>query len=415
MKNLRELILKCRHCGDHLSLELVDLAYAPPSNAYVKLCDVREPETTFPLRVLVCTSCWLVQTEDYNEADSLFDSEYAYFSSTSSSWLAHAEKYVDFVIQEYSLNQNSFVVELASNDGYLLRNFVERDVPCLGIEPTESTASQAEKIGIPVLKEFFGTTVGNRVAQSHSRADLIIGNNVYAHVPDINDFTQGMKALLSEDGVITLEFPHLLELLNHMQFDTIYHEHFSYLSVATVSKIFERSRLRIFDVEKLTTHGGSVRVFGCHVDSKHQTSDRLIALLEEEVASGLQSEETYFGFASEVLTIRDKVRTFFAQCRSENRTVAAYGAAAKGSTLLNFCGIDSLDISAVFDGAHAKQGKAMPGSHIPIMNPSELKIINPDVLIILPWNLEKELKRLLRDTLGYEGEIVKLMPEPTVI
>lgn len=407
--------MKCRHCGDHLSLELVDLAYAPPSNAYVKLCDVREPEITFPLRVLVCTSCWLVQTEDYNEADNLFDSNYAYFSSTSSSWLAHARKYADIVIKEYSLNQKSFVVELASNDGYLLRNFVERDIPCLGIEPTESTASQSEKVGVPVLKEFFGSSVARSVAQSHGKADLIIGNNVYAHVPDINDFTEGMKALLSEGGVITLEFPHLLELLKHMQFDTIYHEHFSYLSVATVSKIFEKVGLRIFDVEKLKTHGGSVRVFGCHSASKHQSSKRLRAVLEEEAVSGLQSDEAYFGFASEVLKIRDKVRTFFAQCRMENRSVAAYGAAAKGSTLLNFCGIDSLDISAVFDGAHAKQGKAMPGSHIPIMNPSELKNINPDILIILPWNLEKELKTHLRDTLGYNGEIVKLMPKPSVI
>lgn len=407
--------MKCRHCNQNLELELVDLGYAPPSNAYVKISQNKAPEVTFPLRVMVCTNCWLVQTEDFNDPSDLFDSDYAYFSSTSTSWLEHARSYVEKVTRDFSLGPDSFVVELASNDGYLLKNFVKNGVPCLGIEPTESTALASEKLGVPVIREFFGSDVGMRVASSFGKADLIIGNNVYAHVPDINDFTKGIKSLLADTGTVSLEFPHLHQLINHLQFDTIYHEHFSYLSVGTVAKIFSSVGLKIYDVESLPTHGGSVRVYGCHSDADFQPTDRLEKLLQEENEFGLNRSETYKNFSSEVARIRSEIRSFFAQCQSENKIVAAYGAAAKGNTLLNFCGIDSADLTAVFDGAVAKQGKLMPGSHIPIMAPSQISSVRPDVLVILPWNLQHELSVLLRDELNYEGEIVILLPKPSKI
>lgn len=403
--------MKCRHCCDDLELELIDLGYAPPSNSYVKTVDIKAPEVTFPLRVMVCTRCWLVQTEDFTDASQLFDSDYAYFSSTSTSWLEHARRYVEKVTNDLGLGENSFVVELASNDGYLLKNFVQKRVPCLGIEPTESTALESEKLGVNVLREFFGEKVAIGVGESYGRADLIIGNNVYAHVPDINDFTKGIKSLLADTGIVTLEFPHLYQLIQKLQFDTIYHEHFSYLSVETVSNIFSSAGLTVFDVEALPTHGGSVRVYGCHSEADFECTGRLKELLKMEKDFGLNRKETYKNFSSKVIKIRDDIRTFFIQCHSQNKKVAAYGAAAKGNTLLNFCGIDRSDLIAVFDGAAAKQGKLMPGSHIPILAPDELNNIDPDVLVILPWNLQQELVETLRGDLGYKGEIVTLLPQ----
>lgn len=407
--------MNCRHCKKALELELVDLGCAPPSNAYVKTEDAGKSEINFPLRVMVCTNCWLVQTEDFNDASELFDSDYAYFSSTSTSWLEHARKYVENMISIFSLGKDSFVVELASNDGYLLKNFVHHEIPCLGIEPTESTASRCEKIGIPVVKKFFNEKVGVSIASSYGKADLITGNNVYAHVPDINDFTKGIKSLLADTGIVTLEFPHLLKLLQHMQFDTIYHEHFSYLSVGVVSKIFDSVGLKVFDVETLETHGGSVRIYGCHSDATFNCTDRLNKLLQAEQEFGLETRETYLTFASKVAKARENVRIFFARCRTQNKKIAAYGAAAKGNTLLNYCGIDSTDLVAVFDGALSKQGKLMPGSRVPIMSPDKISNVDPNVLVILPWNLKQEIKELLREELKYKGDIVILIPEPIVI
>ncbi|HNQ76928.1 MAG TPA: class I SAM-dependent methyltransferase, partial [Pseudothauera hydrothermalis] len=278
--------MNCRHCKRPLTHKFIDLGFAPPSNAYLTETDLYRPEKYFPLRVMVCDACWLVQTEDYAQADELFSADYAYFSSTSASWLAHAARYAAKMIEMLNLDQNSFVLEIAANDGYLLKNFVAAGIPCLGIEPTASTAAAAEKLGIPILREFFGEALGKRLASEGKQADLIVGNNVYAHVPDINDFTRGLKAALKPGGTITLEFPHLMQLIEHCQFDTIYHEHFSYLSLYTVKRIFESAGLRVFDVEELPTHGGSLRVYGCHTEDERKETSAVATLLAAEHRRG---------------------------------------------------------------------------------------------------------------------------------
>ena len=274
--------MNCRHCGKPLTHTFLDLGFAPPSNAYLAEADLAKPEKYYPLKIQVCDQCWLVQTEDYTEGDELFGPDYAYFSSTSSGWLAHAARYSETMIRDLSLDQNSMVIEVASNDGYLLKNFVAAGIPCLGIEPTDSTAEAAEQLGIPVLRQFFGEKLGQQLAKEGKQADLIAGNNVYAHVPDINDFTLGLKVALKPSGTITLEFPHLMRLIENTQFDTVYHEHFSYLSLFTVSRIFKKAGLRLWKVEELPTHGGSLRVFGCHKTDTRGTEDSVAAVLQEE-------------------------------------------------------------------------------------------------------------------------------------
>jgi 2-polyprenyl-3-methyl-5-hydroxy-6-metoxy-1,4-benzoquinol methylase len=288
--------MNCRHCGSSLEHTFLDLGFAPPSNAYLNASDLKRPELYFPLKIKVCHHCWLVQTEDYASADSLFTAEYAYFSATSRSWLEHAERYTKRMISELNLTNESFVMEIASNDGYLLKNFVEKDIPCLGIEPTDSTADEAEKIGVPVLREFFGEALGQELAQEGKQADLIVGNNVYAHVPDINDFTKGLKAVLKPNGTITMEFPHLMRLIEQTQFDTVYHEHFSYLSLAVVKSIFDSAGLRIWHVEELSTHGGSLRVYGCHQSDSRSTGPSVDNLIHREMEFGLCDLETYVEF-----------------------------------------------------------------------------------------------------------------------
>jgi len=385
--------MKCRHCQSELTLPLVDLGSAPPSNAYLTTETLHVPEKYFPLRVLVCTQCWLAQTEDYTQAEELFDADYAYFSSTSTGWLAHAARYAEKMIDQLALKSSSLVIEVASNDGYLLKNFVAADIPCLGIEPTASTAAAAEQLGIPVMREFFGEQLGQRLAASGQQADLIAGNNVYAHVPDINDFTRGLKAALKSTGTITLEFPHLMQLLEHTQFDTIYHEHFSYLSLYTVSRIFEAAGLRVYDVEQLPTHGGSLRIYGCHTDDARQTSATVIAMLAEEERRGLQTSATYQNFQKKADKVKDDLLAFLIEQKRAGKKVAAYGAAAKGNTLLNYGGVKPDLLPFVCDAAAAKQGKFMPGSHIPILPPSVLSEQRPDYLVILPWNIAAEVKR----------------------
>jgi hypothetical protein len=385
--------MNCRHCDSRLEHTFVDLGYAPPSNAYLREADLGEPEKTFPLKVLVCANCWLVQTEDHTQAEDHFSADYAYFSSTSSSWLAHAKAYAEAMTDRLSLGDKSLVIEVASNDGYLLRNFVESGIPCLGIEPTDSTADAAEALGVPVLREFFGESLARQLASDGKQADLIVGNNVYAHVPDINDFTIGLKLALKANGTITLEFPHLRRLLEHTQFDTIYHEHFSYLSLGTVSRIFEQAGLRVFDVEELSTHGGSLRVFGCHDSDQRATGESVPSLIEEEVARGLQTLATYSQFQARADQVRDALLNFLLEQKREGKSVVAYGAAAKGNTILNYAGIKPDLLPVVFDAAPAKQGKFMPGSHIPILSPAELDQHNPDFLLILPWNIADEVKK----------------------
>lgn len=384
--------MKCRHCSSELSHTFLDLGFAPPSNAYLTKDDLIKPEKYYPLKVMVCDKCWLVQTEDYAQADELFDSEYAYFSSTSTGWLEHAKCYADRMIQELGLNEKSLVIEVASNDGYLLKNFVEKRIPCLGIEPTASTAKIAEALDIRVLQEFFGEQLGKQLAQEGRQADLIAGNNVYAHVPDINDFTLGLKAALKPGGTITLEFPHLMRLIEFNQFDTIYHEHFSYLSLHTVLKIFKAAGLRIWNVEELPTHGGSLRIFGCHTDDIRETLPSVGEVLALEKAFGLQELKVYRSFQTKADEIKNNFLEFLITQRKMGKKVAAYGAAAKGNTLLNYAGVKPDLLSFVCDAAAAKQDKFMPGSHIPIMKPEALFQERLDFVVILPWNIAKEVR-----------------------
>jgi len=407
--------MNCRHCGTHLEHVFVDLGFAPPSNAYLTAADLRAPETSFPLKVYICDNCWLAQTEDYSAANELFQPDYAYFSSTSKGWLDHARRYTNEMIERLDLGAESFVIEVASNDGYLLKNFVAAGVPCLGIEPTASTAAAAEALGVPVLREFFGAEQAGRLADEGRQADLILGNNVYAHVPDINDFTAGLKAALKPGGTITLEFPHLLRLIEDTLFDTIYHEHYSYLALHPVRQIFARVGLRVCDVEQLRTHGGSLRVYGCHADDPRSDSPAVAEVLAAEVTAGLQQLDTYRAFQLRTERIKDELLLFLIEQKRAGRKVAGYGAAAKGNTLLNFAGVRPDLLSFVVDAAEAKQGKYLPGSHIPILTPQDLRDARPDVVLVLPWNIAPEIA-LQERGLGEAGsQFVVAVPEMKVL
>lgn len=384
--------MHCRHCKNPVDNVFLDLGFAPPSNAYLTEEDLTRPETWYPLRVRVCEHCWLVQTEDYAEAEELFSSEYAYFSSTSTSWLAHAKAYSTAIIDELGLNAESRVIEVASNDGYLLKNFVDAGIPCIGIEPTGSTADAAERLGIPVVREFFGEELGQMLAGQGKQADLIAGNNVYAHVPDINDFTLGLKAALKPQGTITLEFPHLMELIKHNQFDTVYHEHFSYLSLTAVRSIFAKCGLRIYKVEKLKTHGGSLRIYACHADNSREDHVSVASALQEEFDAGLQKLQTYLDFQPQAEKAKNDFLKFLVDQKVSGKKVCAYGAAAKGNTLLNFAGIKADLIGYVCDAAEAKQGKYLPGSHIPIVQPEAADFADVDYVVIFPWNIADEVR-----------------------
>jgi hypothetical protein len=383
--------MNCRHCEAFLKHTFLDLGYAPLSNAYLSKEDLNRPEVYFPLKIRLCDQCWLMQTEDYVQADKLFNSQYAYFSSTSSGWLTHAKQYVKKMIAELGLNAQSLVIEVASNDGYLLKNFVDVGIPCLGIEPTDSTAAAAEQLGISVMRKFFGEALGKQLAKKGQQADLIVGNNVYAHVPDIDDFTCGLKAALKPGGTITLEFPHLMRLIEKAQFDTVYHEHFSYLSLQTVSQIFFAAGLRIFNVEELSTHGGSLRIYGCHQYDPRSTQAAVSSILQKEIQHGLQDLNTYLKFQRRADKIKDDLLGFLIEQKRLGKKVVAYGAAAKGNTLLNYAGVKSDLIGFVCDAAQAKQGKFMPGSHIPILHPNEMLARQYDYVLILPWNIADEV------------------------
>jgi SAM-dependent methyltransferase len=385
--------MKCRYCATALSHTFLDLGFAPPSNAYLTAADLTRSEKYYPLIIKVCDQCWLVQTEDYAAADELFSADYAYFSSTSTGWLAHAASYAEKIISQLQLAGDSLVIEVACNDGYLLKNFVAAGIPCLGIEPTTRTAAAAAKLGIPVLCEFFGEQIGKQLAADGKQADLIVGNNVYAHVPDINDFTWGLKGALKPGGTITLEFPHLMRLIENTQFDTVYHEHFSYLSLYTVERIVKAAGLRVWNVEELSTHGGSLRIYGCHAEDARPTSPAVSALLAEEAQRGLQSLSIYQDFQARADRVKDDLLVFLLEQKRARKKVVAYGAAAKGNTLLNYAGIKPDLLPFVCDAAGAKQGRFMPGSHIPILPPAVLFERPPDFLLILPWNIADEVKQ----------------------
>ena len=403
--------MNCRHCNHPLEHVFLDLGFAPPSNAYLSEADLTKPERYYPLKLFVCEHCWLVQTEDYAQADELFSHDYAYFSSVSQSWLAHAASYATTITARLGLTKNSHVIEVAANDGYLLRNFVAAGIPCLGIEPTASTAEAAEKLGVPILREFFGQQLAQQLATKNKQADLILGNNVYAHVPDINDFTAGLKTVLKPQGTVTLEFPHLMQLLQHTQFDTVYHEHFSYLSLYSVNQIFAQAGLRIYDVEQLPTHGGSLRIYGCHAKEAKPTTQAVIALLAEEAEKGMQSLEIYQAFQVQANRVKDDLLLFLIEQKRSGKSVAAYGAAAKGCTLLNYAGIKPDLLSHVCDAAPSKQGKYLPGTHIPIEHPSVLRERKPDIVLILPWNIQTEVTQQLAYIRDWGGVFAVAVPQ----
>ena len=407
--------LKCRHCEKELREKFLDLGVMPPSNAYISKEDLEKPEPKYPLRLLVCTNCWLVQTEDFVGRNELFTPEYAYFSSTSKSWLKHAADYCEAIIPRLGLGPKSLVVEIASNDGYLLKNFLGAGIPCLGIEPTASTAEAAEALGIPVVREFFGEKLGHALAEEGKQADLIIGNNVFAHVPDINDFARGMKALLKPKGTITLEFPHLMKMIEFNQFDTAYHEHFSYLSLGTAKTILEKAGLGIWDVQELATHGGSLRIYAGHSNEEHPETAAVVALLAEEGRRGMQKPDLYQTFQGKADRIRDEFRSFLEAQKALGQKVAAYGAAAKGNTLLNYANIKADLLPFVCDAATAKQGKLMPGSRIPIVPPSVLQEQRPDCLVILPWNIVEEIRQQNLDIEKRGARFVIAIPEIRIL
>ena len=383
--------MNCRHCNSTLEHVFLDLGFAPPSNAYLTLADLKAPETYFPLKLYVCAQCWLVQTDDYAQRTELFNSDYAYFSSVSRTWLDHATHYSEMITRRLNLGRASFIIEVAANDGYLLKNFVAAGIPCLGIEPTASTAAAAEALDIPIVREFFGTSLARRLAEEGKRADLIIGNNVYAHVPDINDFTRGLEIMLKPGGTVTLEFPHLMRLIEGTQFDTVYHEHFSYLSLYTVSRIFAEAGLRVCDLEELPTHGGSLRIYGCHTNDARQTTPAVETLLAEEERCGMRNLDLYSEFQARANRVKDDMLVFLVEQKRVGKRVAAYGAAAKGTTLLNYAGVKPDLLPYVCDAAPSKQGKFLPGSHIPILSTRALRECKPDIVLVLPWNIANEV------------------------
>ena len=383
--------MRCRHCKTELTVDFADLGFAPHSNAYLTNAELSAPEKYFRLKVKVCHNCWLVQTDDESKSEDLFKPDYAYFSSTSKSWLEHARNYVERIITFLDLDKSSNVIEIASNDGYLLKYFNDSNIPCLGIEPTEATAKVSIEKGIETVIEFFGEDLANKLAASGRKADLIIGNNVFAHVPDINDFTAGLKILLKTEGTITLEFPHLLNLIKEKQFDTIYHEHFSYLSISFVNKLFNDYGLCIYKIEEISTHGGSVRVYVCHKGIGKEIDPSVENILNKENQNGLKDLTTYQNFQSEINKIKNDFLKFLIDCKEKDKSIAAYGAAAKGNTLINYAGVKRDLIPCIYDAAPSKQNKFLPGSHIPIFPPEALEEQHPDFLLIFPWNIANEI------------------------
>ena len=408
--------MKCRHCNSELTLPLIDLGAAPPSNAYLTEQTLHAPEKHFPLRVLVCTECWLAQTEDYAGADELFSADYAYFSSFSTTWLKHAEQYVADMVQRFALNGNSRIVEVAANDGYLLQFAKARGIPCFGIEPTTSTAVVARTKDIEIVEEFFGLQLAQQLAAQGKQADLTTANNVLAHVPDINDFVGGFAALLKPSGVATFEFPHLLRLVTENQFDTIYHEHYSYLSLTAVKRIFEYNGLSVFDVEELPTHGGSLRVYAQRSDSGRREQGRNVATIQaREAAAGMTTPAFYAGFQDKANRLKNDFLFFLIEAKRAGKTVAGYGAAAKGNTLLNYAGVRPDLLSYVVDRNPAKQDKFLPGCRIPIVAEAHLKETKPDYVVILPWNLLTEVIEQLTYIREWGGQFVVAAPSLKVI
>jgi SAM-dependent methyltransferase len=404
--------VKCRHCGTPLRHTFLDLGASPPSNAYLSAEGLKAPETWFPLRLMVCDACWLVQTEDHAGREALFTEEYAYFSSTSTSWLKHSKAYVEAMRTRFGLGPQSHVVEIAANDGYLLQYVKAAGIPCTGIEPTRSTAQAARARGIEIVEEFFGVALGEKFAREGKAADLTAANNVLAHVPDINDFVGGFAKLLKPQGVATFEFPHLLNMVALNQFDTAYHEHYSYLSLTAVHRIFAANGLSLFDVEEIPTHGGSLRVFARRTDTgKHAITPAVAAMLAREEAAGLTRLEYYTPFQKQAERVKDDIVAFLIEAKKKGLRVGAYGAAAKGNTLMNFAGIRPDLVPYVVDRAAAKQGRFMPGSRIPIVEEAHLWAERPDLVLILPWNIRVEVMEQLSGIRAWGGKFIVAVPK----
>jgi SAM-dependent methyltransferase len=403
--------VRCRHCAAELSLPFLDLGSAPPSNAYLSAAALRAPELWYPLRLLVCTQCWLVQTEDHAGREALFTDDYAYFSSYSSSWLQHAQRYVHAMCERYTLGAGSLVIEVAANDGYLLQYVQRGGIPCLGIEPTANTAAAARAKGIEIVERFFGVELAAELARQDRQADLMVANNVLAHVPDINDFVAGFARVLKPDGVATFEFPHLLSMVREHQFDTAYHEHYSYLSLTAVERVFAHNGLAVFDVEEHPTHGGSLRVFAQRLDGGRRPRGAAVdEMLARETHSGLRTPAYYADFQRSADKVKDDLLVFLLQAKAQRESVVGYGAAAKGNTLLNYAGVRPDLIEFVVDRNPAKQGRFLPGSRIPVVDESRLAQRRPDYVVVLPWNLEAEVMRQLDYVRSWGGRFVRAVP-----
>lgn len=408
--------MNCRFCKAPLEHVFIDLNNSPASNSFLTKEQLNEPEIFYPLKVYTCTKCFLVQVDEYKKSDAIFDKDYVYFSSYSKDWLAHSNAYTKKMTDRFGLNAESLVIEIASNDGYLLQYFQEKDIPVLGIEPTANTAKVAIDKGIETVIEFFGVRLAKELASKNRKADLLLGNNVLAHVPDIVDFVGGMKIILKDDGIITMEFPHLVQLINNNQFDTIYHEHFSYLSFYTVKQIFESVGLKLFDVEELPTHGGSLRIYATHVENNNQSfSENVQALLNKENDFGINKIEYYTGFTQKAFKAKIQLLDFLIEQKKQNKKVVAYGAAAKGNTLLNYCGVKNDLIDFVVDANPHKQNKFLPASHIPVVDESEIKKLRPAFVLILPWNLKSEITEQLSYIRDWGGKFVIPIPEIEIL
>jgi len=407
--------LACRFCGAPLENVFVDLGAQPLANSYLEPGDLRRPERFYPLRVYLCEACLLVQLPEEERPEEIF-TDYAYFSSYSESWLRHARDYAAAMVDRFGIGEDDQVVEIASNDGYLLRWFKERGIPVLGIEPAANVAAAAEAAGIPTLVRFFGTDTARDLVHEGKRADLLVGNNVLAHVPDLNDFVAGLEILLAPSGVLTMEFPHLLRLMAEDQFDTIYHEHYSYFSFTTVRRVFAAHGLTLFDVEELPTHGGSLRIYARHeADSAQPVGERVGDLLEREAAAGLADLATYSAFAARVHRVKRGLLRFLIEAKEEGRSIAGYGAPAKGNTLLNFCGVREDMVDYTVDRSPHKQGRFLPGTRIPIHSPDRLRETRPDYVLILPWNLKEEVMEQMADVRSWGGQFVVAIPEVTIL
>ncbi len=403
--------MQCRFCKTELTHDFIDLVNSPASNSFLTTEQLNEPETFYPLKVYTCDKCFLVQVDEYKKSDAIFDSNYVYFSSYSTSWLKHAKAYTEMMTKQFGYTKDSLVIEVASNDGYLLQYFYQNNIPVLGIEPTANTAEAAKEKGVDSVVDFFGVRLAKELVAKNIKADLLLGNNVLAHVPDIVDFVGGMKVILKENGVVTMEFPHLMQLVDNNQFDTIYHEHFSYLSFTTVKQIFESQGLEMFDVDQIPTHGGSLRIYAKHKeDSTKEISGNVKAVLNMEAAKGMNGLAYYNGFQEKAMRVKLDLLSFLIQQKNAGKKVAAYGAAAKGNTLLNFCGVKNDLVSFVVDVNPHKQNKFLPASHIPVMNEQYLKDAKPDYVIILPWNLKDEITDQLCYIREWGGQFVVPIP-----